>query len=159
MIHFVMALPATLEPNSIYYVQRDATTAEHYVTDSSRRAVEISTEVLVQAYMSTLKGAADGYAELDSQGKVPEAQLPSGASPTEISAAIAALDTSLQASIALKANAQDVYTQAQVDAIESSLQSAVNQKQDSLSNAADLAKVGNGAFDGDPFVLLGQTQW
>jgi len=159
MLNFVTVLPVTLEPNNIYYVQNGVDRAAHYVADQSGAPFEVSTEALIQAYMATLKGAANGYAELDGAGTVPAAQLPAGASPSDISAAIAALDASLQADIALKANSADVYTQVEVDGIETGLQAQINGKQASLANAVDVGRIGDSTFGGDPFVLLKTTDW
>lgn len=159
MLHFVTSLPGTLEPNAIYYVQRTPDIAEHYVADQAGNPIRVSTEQLVQSYMETLKGATNGYAELDGDGTVPVSQLPAGASPADINTAISALDTSLQAAIALKANSADVYTTSQIDSIESGLQSQIDGKQASLTNAAEVVKIGNSTFDGDPMVLLKTSQW
>jgi len=159
MLNFVSALPVTLEPNNIYYVQNGTETAAHYVADQAGTAHEVSSQQLVQAYMATIKGVANGYAELDGGGTIPAAQLPAGASPADISAAIATLDTSLQTDIALKANSADLYTRGQVDTIESGLQTQINGKQNGLANAIDLAKVGDSTFEGNPFVLLATSDW
>jgi len=155
MIHFVVALPPVLEPNSIYYVQIDGSTAQHFVSDQAGNPIEVSTENLVKAYMATLKGTANGYAELDGSGKLPSGQLPAGSTPGDISA----IESGLQANIDLKADAASVYTQAAVDGIESGLQGQINGKQATLSNASDVAKVGNGTFEGKPFILLETVDW
>lgn len=155
MIHFVVALPPVLEPNSIYYVDGGEGNALHFVSDQGGNPIEVSTENLVQAYMATLKGSANGYAELDGSGKVPSGQLPAGSTPGDISA----VETGLQNQINLKADASAVYTQAAVDGIETGLQGQINGKQATLSNASDVAKIGNGTFEGKPLILLETTDW
>ncbi len=155
MIHFVLELPAVLEANDIYYVQGDNGNALHYVADDEGNPIPVSTEALVQAYMSSLKGSAGGYAELDGEGKVPASQLPAGSTPDDINT----VETGLQNQIDQKANSADVYTQAAVDGIESGLQSQIDSKQESLANSEDLAKLGDGTFEGKPLILLQSTEW
>lgn len=159
MINFVTALPAELEPNSLYFIEGGSGNATHYVSNSEGNPVPVTTVQLVQSYMSELKGTANGYAELDGNLKVPLAQLPEGLNPTAISNAINSIETSLQSIINQKADADLVYNKTQIDSIESGLQSQVNSKQASLSNAGVLAKLGDSTFDGKPLVLLTAAQW
>lgn len=155
MIHFVVALPPVLEPNSIYYVDGGQGNALHFVSDNAGTPIQVSTETLVQSYMDSLKGSANGYAELDGSGKVPSGQLPAGSTPGDISA----VETGLQNQIDLKADASTVYSQAAVDGIEASLQGQINGKQATLSNASDVAKIGDGTFEGKPLILLESVEW
>lgn len=159
MINFVTELPPVLEPSNIYYVDNGSGNAQHYVADQSGNPVPVTTESLVQAYMANLKGSANGYAELDGSQKLPVGQMPAGSSPAEISSAISASESGLQSDIDAKADAAAVYTKAQVDSIESGLQSQVNSKQGTLSNATDVAKLGDSTFDGKPLVLLSTVEW
>lgn len=159
MINFVLTLPPVLEPNSIYYVQGAGGNAQHFVSDDSGNPIKVSTEDLVQAYMANLKGTANGYAELDGSGTIPETQLPAGSSPGDISGAISAVQSTLQSNIDQKADTASVYTQLQVDALESGLQTQIDAKQASLSNADDVAKIGDATFDGKPLVLVSTIEW
>ncbi len=159
MINFVSNLPPQLEPNSIYYVAGDGSSASHFVSDSSGNAIPISTEQLVQAYMASLKGASNGYAELDGGGTLPILQLPTGSKPAEIAAAISSSEGTLQSNINQKADASAVYEKSHVDSLQSSLQSQLDAKQGSFSNAADLAKLGDATFDGKPIILLTAIEW
>ena len=109
--------------------------------------------------MSELKGTANGYAELDGNQKLPLAQMPTGSSPTEISNSINSVQTNLQSSINQKADLDLVYNKTQIDSLESGLQSQVNSKQAALSNAGDVAKLGDSTFDGKPLVFLTAAQW
>jgi hypothetical protein len=159
MINFVTELPAVLEPNSLYYIEGELGNATHYVSDSEGVAKQVTTVQIVQSYMGNLKGTANGYAELDGNLKLPLAQMPSGSSPTEISSAIDSVESSLQSNINQKADADSVYNKAQVDSLETGLQNQVNSKQATLSNAIDVAKLGDSSYDGKPIVLLTATQW
>lgn len=159
MINFVAALPANLEPNSIYYVEGDGSSASHFVADNEGNAIPISSETLVQAYMATLKGQANGYAELTAESTLPVSQLPEGSRPSAITDAITLVQNALQTNINAKADASAVYDRSQVDSIESALQSQIDAKQGGLANAADLAKIGNATFDGKPIILLTATEW
>jgi|GEM_PF-2834311 len=133
MLNFVTELPATLEPNSIYYVQGTEGEAEHYVSDASGSPIKVTTKELVQAYMSSLKGAANGYASLDATQKIPASQLPDGSKPADISSAISTAQNSLQTEI--------------------------DGKQAALVNANEVAKIGESTFDGNPMVLLKSADW
>ncbi len=159
MINFVTELPAVLEPNSLYYIEGESGNATHYVSDSEGVAKQVTTVQIVQSYMGNLKGSANGYAELDGNLKLPLAQLPAGSSPTEITDAITSVESSLQSNINQKADSASVYDKTQIDSLENGLQSQVNSKQASLSNAGDVAKLGDSTFDGKPIVLLTATQW
>ena len=69
------------EANSVYFVSKTIGTksaAEMFVTDQAGNPREVSTEQLVQEIIDGLKGQNGGLASLDSGGKVPVAQLPSG---------------------------------------------------------------------------------
>ena len=159
MINFVTELPPVLEPNNIYYIEGGSGNATHYVSDSEGNAKAVSTEQIIQVYMSSLKGAANGYAELDGSSRLPVANLPTGSKPTEISSAINSVQTSLQSNINQKADSAEVYSKTEVDSIESGLQSQVNGKQAALSNATAVQKLGDGSYDGKTMVLLTATQW
>lgn len=159
MINFVTELPPVLEPNNIYYIEGAIGNAIHYVSDSEGNAKPVSTEQLIQNYMQSQKGVANGYAPLDGGGQLPAANLPTGSKPAEISSAINAVETTLQGSINQKADAASVYNKSQVDSIESGLQSQVNSKQAALSNAAAVQKLGDGVYDGKPIVLVTASQW
>jgi len=159
MINFVTELPAVLEPNSLYFIEGGAGNATHYVSDSEGNPKQVTTEQIVQSYMSNLKGTANGYAELDGNQKVPLTQLPEGLNPTTIEASIDSVESTLQSNINQKADADSVYSKAQVDSLENGLQNQVNSKQETLSNAPDVAKLGDSTFDGKPIVLLTATQW
>jgi len=159
MINFVTQLPAVLEPNSLYYLEGESGNAIHYVSDSEGNAIPVTTVQIIQSYMSELKGTANGYAELDGNQKLPLAQMPTGSSPTEISNSINLVQTNLQSSINQKADLDLVYNKTQIDSLESGLQSQVNSKQAALSNAGDVAKLGDSTFDGKPLVLLTAAQW
>ena len=148
-IHFVTTLPAEpLEPNAIYLVENGGDAADLYVADESGTAHAVATDVRMQESIAALRGAANGYASLDGDSKLPASQMPTGSSPSEISSALAA-----------KADASSVYTQAQVNSIETGLQSQIDGKQSTLANASELAKVGDGTFDGDPIIVLGASEW
>jgi hypothetical protein len=109
--------------------------------------------------MSSLKGVANGYAELDENQTVPVAQMPSGSKPTEINSAISSVQSTLQSNINQKADSAAVYTKSEVDSIESGLQSQVNGKQAALLNASAVEKLGDGSYNGKPLVLLTTSQW
>ncbi len=159
MINFVETLPGVLEPNSIYYVKGDGTNASHYVSDDEGNPVAISSETLVRAYMESLKGQANGYAELNGESTLPVNQLPAGSKPADITNAIGLVETALQANINAKADASSVYDRTHVDSLQSALQSQIDAKQSGLANAADVAKLGNATFDGKPIILLTATEW
>lgn len=159
MINFVTELPPVLEPNSIYYIEGSIGNAIHYVSDSEGNAKPVSTEQLMQNYMNSLKGAANGYAPLDGSSTLPIANMPTGSKPAEINSAISSVQSSLQSSINQKADSGAVYTKTQVDSIESGLQGQVDGKQAQLSNEAAIVKLGDGSYNGKPMVLLTATQW
>jgi hypothetical protein len=78
------ALPATPVANALYLITKTingVAAAELYATNStggSGSARQVSTEALVNAIIGLQKGANNGLASLDSGGKVPVGQLPSG---------------------------------------------------------------------------------
>ncbi len=159
MINFVNELPPVLEPNSIYYLEGSIGNAVHFVSDNEGNAKPVSLEQIVQAYMASLRGAANGYAGLDGSNRLPVANLPTGSKPAEISSAINAVEGSLQAAIDTKASSSSVYTRSHIDGVENSLQSQVNGKQAQLSNATAVAKLGDGSYDGKAIVTISIAQW
>ena len=77
-------LPATPVANSLYLISKTingVSAAELYVTNSTGgagSARQVSTQTLAEAIIGLQKGANNGLASLDSGGKIPVGQLPSG---------------------------------------------------------------------------------
>lgn len=78
------ALPGSPVANALYLISKTingVSAAELYVTNSTGgagSARQVSTQALVEAIIGLQKGANSGLATLDSGGKIPVAQLPSG---------------------------------------------------------------------------------
>jgi hypothetical protein len=78
------ALPGSPVANALYLITKTingVAAAEFYVTNSTGgagSARHVSTQALVEAIIGIQKGANSGLASLDSGGKVPISQLPSG---------------------------------------------------------------------------------
>jgi len=159
MINFVTSLPPSGSPHSFFILQGAEGNAEIYVSNGEGNLIPASTEQLVQAYMVSLKGAANGYAPLDGGSRLPVANLPTGSKPAEINSAISSVQTTLQSNINQKADSGSVYSKSEVNSIENDLQSQVNGKQAALSNVAAVQKLGDGSYNGKPMVLLTATQW
>lgn len=164
MINFVSSLPQTLEANGIYFVLTSVENSqgELYVGDKNGNAVSISTVALSQAHINSLKGAANGIAGLNADSKLSTSVMPDGfQTAAQISATIqtaidglvssapGALDTLNELAAALGDDAN----------FASTVNNALAGKQASLSNASEVAKIGNGTFDSKPMILLNTVQW
>lgn len=80
-INKVSTLPGTPKPNAFYFLPATVggiTSAEFYITDQAGNYHAINSEALMEELVSTLRGANNGIAALDSAGKVPVSQLPAG---------------------------------------------------------------------------------
>ncbi len=162
MVNFVSQLPETLEANGIYFVQKSDSKGELYVADNGGEAVGISTEALTIAYVMQKVNAADGIAGLGANGKLALSVMPSEfKTSSEISSEIsnqvsalvnsapAVLDTIGEISAAL-GNDENFAT---------TVSTQLAGKQAVLSNATQVAKIGDGTFDGKPIVLIETAEW
>lgn len=81
-INKVNTLPGTFDPGAWYLVSTTVNgvdAAELYVADNTGSDVRhVASEALTQQVIALLKGANNGIASLDSGGKIPVSQLPSG---------------------------------------------------------------------------------
>lgn len=154
MIYYVTSLPPDGEPNSLYILQGPGNTAQLYAASATRQLYDVSTDSVINTLaqarvdiaIDNLIGAAPGT--LDT---IQELAAALNDNPDVIA--------NLTSSIAAKANTADVYTKTQADATTTSLQTAINGKQNTLSNAVAVAKLGDGTFDGKPLVVISEAQW
>lgn len=153
-VKFVTALPETLKPHTFYVVQAPGYQAELFTASAqgmkhtivSKTMVEALADARVQLAISNLVGTASE--SLDTIQELAEAF---NNNPDALN--------NLTAAVALKADADNVYSRDEVDAKDATLNTAIAGKQDALANAESLAKIGEGTYDGMAFVTVGETQW
>lgn len=161
MIHFVNEVPESPEESNIYIV-KNGENADLYASDQSGTLISISTQALALAHVTANANTANNPVILGSNGKIGLTQMPSEFKTSSqitseintqvnalVSTAPGALDTLDELAAALGDDAN----------FASTVTTALAGKQAALSNAAQVAKIGEGTFDGKPIALVNTVEW
>ena len=162
MIFFLNELPANLEPNGLYFISNGDGTADLYVGDATGRSTVVAAGIATSNHLQGVKNQANGVAGLDANTRLSESVMPSSfQTATQINATVQSQVNSLVSAAPGALDTLDELANALGDDpnFATTMTNQLAGKQATLSNATEVAKLGNGTFDGKPLVVVSSAEW
>lgn len=167
MIFFLKERPSgSLEPSSLFFIENSEGNADLLVSNVNGNLIDVATMEIISDQttdqVQVLKNKANGVAGLDANKKLAESSIPANfLTSTQIQSAInGALNDLVDAAPEQLNTLKEISTALGQDPnFASTMTTQLAGKQSTLSNATQIAKIGDGTFDGKPLVVVSATEW